>query len=447
MKRNAKTLWLILGLCSQLQIAASLSITEAIVYCLGPILFLRQYKSMRRDGIMPFMTASLFLVVGAFASILYNHTPFNYALRGMATVCLIPCVISVAYWLLRKDPRGIKWYLLGYALSGVICVFVFQKSVEVTSEAGGVYGARAVDDIVSGPIFWITRLTPFVLLPTKGWYLHTPIILDVFAAIFMSGFALLTTVSGRSAMLGSLGFVVFVLIGGKTRHTMQRIGKHFGTLALCAIIAVVAIKNAYSYAASHGMLGEEAQAKYEKQTRGGKGVLALLMGGRMEVFCGLLACIDRPIVGWGPWAEDVNGYVERFMEKYGTLEDYMTYIEFRINSERSGFYKRRLIPAHSYITGFWLWYGIAGLWFMLYSLFVLIRYLKNDCWVVPQWYAWIACSCPAMLWDMFFSPLQERVMFPMIITACLLARAIHKGCINLPLDMMYEIESRASNMR
>jgi ribonucleotide monophosphatase NagD (HAD superfamily) len=45
----------------------------------------------------------------------------------------------------------------------------------------------------------------------------------------------------------------------------------------------------------------------------------------MDSFCGLIACVDRPIVGFGPWAKDNYGYTGEFLEKYGTYEDSLNY--------------------------------------------------------------------------------------------------------------------------
>lgn len=433
MKKDGAKLWFLLGLCSQLQIVASLSISEVVILLVSPFLFLKNYHNMKKDGVLTYFNLSLLLVLGTIVSILYNHTDSYFAIRGLATVWIISSSIIVSHCLLRKDLTGFKWYLLGYALSGIICIFVFQKSVEISAHASNT-GNVAASDIMSGPIFWITRLSPFVLLLTKGWYLYTPIIFDICATTFLASFALLTTVSGRSSALGAIGFIVLLLIGGKTQQTMQRIGKKFILFMFLGVLFLFAVKNGYSYMAVNGILGEEAQTKYEQQTKGGEGILALLMGGRMEVFCGLFACIDQPIIGMGPWAEDRNGYVEDYMAKYGTQEDFERFL--RIKADHYSF---RLIPAHSQIVGFWLWYGIAGLIFMLYSLFVIIRYIKKDCWVVPQWYGWIVCASPAILWDMFFSPFQDRIMFPMIITACLMARAIHRGSLEMPFYLIEEI--------
>ena len=266
MKKDGAKLWFLLGLCSQLQIVASLSISEVVILLVSPFLFLKNYHNMKKDGVLTYFNLSLLLVLGTIVSILYNHTDSYFAIRGLATVWIISSSIIVSHCLLRKDLTGFKWYLLGYALSGIICIFVFQKSVEISAHASNT-GNVAASDIMSGPIFWITRLSPFVLLLTKGWYLYTPIIFDICATTFLASFALLTTVSGRSSALGAIGFIVLLLIGGKTQQTMQRIGKKFILFMFLGVLFLFAVKNGYSYMAVNGILGEEAQTKYEQQTK------------------------------------------------------------------------------------------------------------------------------------------------------------------------------------
>jgi hypothetical protein len=96
-----------------------------------------------------------------------------------------------------------------------------------------------------------------------------------------------------------------------------------------------------------------------------------------------------------------------------------------------------MIPCHAYITEFWLWYGIFGLLFWLYVIFVLLRYLKQDCWAVPQWFMWIAASIPGYLWGVFFSPWSDRIGGIVFVVACLMARAVRIGVQPLP-DYMEE---------
>lgn len=442
MRFGIKYLFFFLGLGSQLQVIASLSMTEMFVFAVAPILCAGEYPYMRRSGVATFWWLSMCVVFGGMISSFANHTALSFVVRGMATACLLPCSIVVCHWLLRKDMNAFKWLLIGIALSGALCTFVFHRATEAlqaAGNAGGIsYEAVTAADIASGPLFWITRLGSFIQLPAKGWYLKCPFFYSVGAPLFLACFSLLTSASGRSSALGSLGSVVMIVLGGKTRKSMRRVGNHFGVLAVIAIIGAFAAKEGYHIAASRGWMGEDSRKKYEKQTKGNRGMLALLMGGRMESFAGLLACVDKPIIGFGPWPFDEKGYTEEFLRRYGNAEDYVNYLNARSIAAMQGT-PSHLIPGHSHLTGFWLVYGISGLVFWIYVLFVLLRFLKQDCWAVPQWYMWLACAIPAYFWNIFFSPFANRFPTMMFVVACLMARAVRRGVVRLPRQMELEI--------
>jgi len=295
-----------------------------------------------------------------------------------------------------------------------------------------------IRSIMGGQLFWVQRISPWVLLPTKGWYMHqlpivnccAPLVSAVIALMYSSG-------SGRSEALSAIAFSALAVIGGRRRSTMVRITKHFWSIVLVATIAVLAMNVLYRISATQGWLGEKARVKYELQTRGEKGIMRLLLGGRADAFIGLLACRDKPIVGWGPWAEDVRNYRQEFMSKYGTPEDY----EDQLRRDEGGYYDHRLnlISCHSHITEFWLWYGMFGLFFILYVIYVFIRFLRQDVAVVPQWFAWLACAIPGTMWHIFFSPFSSRVGLSMMVVACLMARAVRNGRFRLPPEMVEEI--------
>lgn len=444
MQKKHTLAWFLFGLGSQLQIIASLSFTELFVFAAAPFIFLREKDYMKRNGIMPFFWISFLVVVGCVVACIANHTEPMFVLRGMAVTCLLPCTVVVGHWMLRRDMGGFKWMLIGTAISSVLCTFIFQKSVEVSGLAGGVSGESAVDAIMSGPIYWINRLNAMLSAIPKGWYLQCPIIISIAVPVFMAGFSMLTTTSGRSAALGAIGTVGLILIGGKKRETIRRrLCNNFGLWCCIAIVGIFCMHTLYQVAATQGWLGEDALRKYEQQTQGDTSIMALLLGGRMESFCGLIACVDKPIIGFGPWAKDEANYTGEFLAKYGTYEDSVNYAcEMEQNLMRGRTIS--LIQCHAYITEFWLWYGIFGLLFWLYVIFVLIRYLKQDCWAVPQWFMWIAASIPGYFWGIFFSPWSDRVGGIVFVVACLMARAVRLNKINLSLEMENELIKKES---
>lgn len=437
--KNRSLLWFLFGLGGQLQIIASLSFTELFVFVTAPFLFSREYGYMKRNGVMPFFYVSLALVLGCIIACISNKTEPIFALRGLAVCCLMPCSIVVMHWMLRNNMHGLKWSFVGGALSGFLSTFIFQKSVEV------VMLGNSAKEIMSGATYWIHRLGALVIIPAKGWYLSCPILYSIGAPLFMAGFSLLTSTSGRGSAARAIASAVLVLIGGKKRlNIKRRICRNFYFILIIGLLGAFAVKHGYQLSASSGWLGEAAMEKYEKQTKGDKSLKALLLGGRMESFCGLLACVDKPIVGFGPWAFDTNGYQEEFLSRYANEEDYRSYMKNVVYSRTGGSSSLRLIPCHSVVTQLWLWYGIAGLIFCMYIFYVILRYLKQDCWCVPQWFFWLAASTPGVLWNMFFNPLSSRVGLCLLVVACLMVRAVRKGRQELPYCMIEEIQKSES---
>ena len=437
---NIKFLFFLFGLGGQLQIIASLSFTELFVFTAAPFIFFKEWYYLKRNGMATFFYISICVVLGCAVACWVNHSPPFAVLRGMAVTSLLPCTVIVAHWLLRKDLNGFKWSLIGGAISGVFCTFWFQKSVDVAMLAKGVSGEAAVDAIVNGPLYWIGQIGTFTLLLPKGWYLHFPTGVSVILTLFVGIFSILTSASGRGASVRSLASAAVMIIGGRRCQTMKRIGRYFWILVFLGSVGAFLVKEGYSMAASQGLLGEVSRKKYEMQTKGDKSLKAIILGGRMESFCGILACLDNPIIGYGPWAVDEKGYVAEFLAKFATREDYESFLKAEEYHFAHGI-TTHLIPCHAFITEFWCWYGIAGLVFWLYAMFVMLRYLRQDCWAIPQWFMWIAAAVPGYFWGIFFSPWSERVGGVMFIVACLMARAVRQNRQPLPKEMIDEIRT------
>lgn len=99
-------IWFLLGLGSQLQIIASLSMTELALFIMAPVLLFSELPYMRRNGIMPLFWFAVWMVIGCIVSSLYNHSPFPKVLRGLAATTLLPCTVVVMHSMLRKDMKG-----------------------------------------------------------------------------------------------------------------------------------------------------------------------------------------------------------------------------------------------------------------------------------------------------------------------------------------------------
>lgn len=435
--RNVAFVWFLLGLGSELQIVASLSMTEVYILVASVILFPREYFEMRKTGVVGVFWMSVLVIVGGILSVFVHPTVWYFVLRKMATVVLVTCAIVVMHYYLRRCPDGFKWFFVGGAISIILCTFVFRQSVEVTTMGDD------AELIMEGPIYWIRRIKAVVMLPMTGWYLKVPLAISIATPIIMAIFSMVTTTSGRSTALGMLGALFFVLLGRKSQRRIQLLGKHFVLISVLSVVFVFVVNEIYKQLAVGGYLGPEAAKKYERQTRGGTDIWHVLMGGRAEAIAPFyITAVEDPFWGLGLCPIDDGSRYERFLEKFGAVEDYEEYVKalrYRMEMGMS----LHFMPGHSYMGGFWMTYGISGLIFWIYVCFILIRYIMKDAWVAPFWFGWLACGTPSLLWAIFFSPFAARITVPMMIVACLLARAIRMGKMRLPLNLIMDIQRYA----
>lgn len=442
MSRGSSNIWLFLiglGSVTQFHFVGSLGISELPMFLSAPFIFLLDYKALKRDGFMPFVWLTILTCVGCVISSLINKTPNAFFVKGLAQPYSIFAVSVVLHRFLRRNLNGLKWFILGVFLSSVISIFVFQQ--ETFTGYGGdiVSGDIAREQVMNYPLFWSSKVRQVLVLPTTLEFLKVPTLYSVGAA-FISGivYLLFSGTSGRAAALTAFAAAVLLVAGTKSRRRLRSMGRHIVLLMAIGVVALFLFKVGYSSAARSGLLGYEAQQKYFNQTKGGAGILQLIMAGRMEFFCGVMACLDHPFVGFGPRAEDTGGYAERFLSKYGSAEDYVTYLDYmRRMAERYG-YIYKTIPAHSYIAMFWIYYGIFGLILWIYVLYLFYMYLRKYAATIPQWYGYLALSIPSLTWDVFFSPYGGRVSGPCVVVCILFAKAVYDKRLNLPFQMEEE---------
>lgn len=430
-KKNLNLLWFIMGLSSRMQVLFSLSIAEIIVLLMFPYCIAKTYPRLKRNGIMFFFWLSIALFISCTISSLYNQCDFQQTLRGLSVCGLIVAAIPVSFWMLSTDFKGVRWMFVGEAIAIWIATFAFQSAVEQN-----MYGTA--EDIMSGPLFWISRLSATLTAPSRGWYLSVPHAYSWGVALFIAVFSMMTSVSGRSSAITALGVAAICFLGGKTRNSIMKFSRKFWLYFVLAMLGALILNKTYAFLALNGYLSEKAQQKYELQTRGNKSIMALLIGGRADSFVGLLACVERPFIGFGPWAMDDGAYYERFLSEYGNADDYEEYVKKIAHDQRMG-KVMRLIPQHSHITMFWLWYGAVGLFFMLYYGFVVVRFVKDDCHVAPRWFFWLAAGTVGIMWNLFFSPFEARIGLSRYIVAVLMIRAIRLGKSDLPYHIQEQI--------
>ena len=434
-KAQVRLLFLIgLFASTQIHVVGSIGISELVIFIVAPFVFLATYNTLRADGFLTIVWLSLLACLGCFVGSMLAGTHPAIMMKGMASPYAVFSCVVVFHSLLRENLNGLKWALLGFALSSVINIFVFQPETDVVRGGVKMEGAAAVAAVTSGVLFWSSKVSTFLTLPIRGWYLKTPMWYSLAASFFVGVFFLLYSGgSGRSAALVKFMSLALLMIGRKSRDKVQMMSRHFFLVLICLVVVIMSFRVMYEFAAPKGLLGEDAQKKYERiNAEGNKGIVGLLISGRLHTFTGLRACFDRPILGFGAKAIDRWGYTEDMLSKYGNLQDYKNYMSAVSEGHIHA------IPAHSHIVAAWLDDGIFGLLMWCYILFLMYRYFTGYADVMIHWYGYFALAIPSAVWDIFFSPFGGRVGISLLITCLLLVIAIKKGRVRIPFEMECE---------
>lgn len=429
----------VLGLFSATKVyfVGCVAISELIVFFVAPIVYWRVRRQMRYEGFLQFIRMLLAVMAAMFVSSLVNGTAWPFVVKDFANIYSVLAYYVVFYSLLRNDmKRGLGWFFLGAAFSGVITIFALNPQAQVLDTGFAYVGNVDSEDIIKGPLFWIQKIKDFGQLPIFAAYLKTPLAYSLLTPILFSIFALMTTVSGRSATLSILLGGALMCIGRKSRRTMLIAGQHFFLFLFLGCSIIFLYKGIYAYTAKAGILGEDAIRKYEYQTKGKGGMLQLLMSGRKEFFISIPAILEKPLLGHGPHALDSRGYAQRFFQKYADPDEFATYLYYLRKQLSAGFLPE--IPSHSHIMGAWLHYGIIGLLFYVWFLYVIFKHIRHYAAAIPQWYGYFSVTIASYAWHIFFSPFGARPLFAMFAVCLFFARAVGMKKITLPYEMEKE---------
>lgn len=413
--------WLFLiGLFSETQISlgGKIGISELIMVVCAPYLFLTNFFRLQKDGVLWFFILIIAWLLGALYIDLTSHNYVVLMLKGIAVpICTFANVLCI-YLLLKRNPLNLRYFLIGGLLSGIISIFIFQHGMagNVAAEEGMLAG---VERLVSYKLFWVNLLSSMLTLPITAWYIKTPKAYSFAALGIVSVVSIVS--GGRSAFLISMASLFLLIFGGKNQYSLKKIKRHFLTVVIMLAIVGVLCKVAYKYAAESGIMGEEEQSKYERQSSQGSGFGDFIRSGRAEFFIGLTAALDKPFSGHGSVAIDDYGYVVDYLHKYGTPEDVAKLVTARAT------FGIKAIPGHSHIVTYWMWHGIFALVFWMSAIVLVLRTLLIRAHVIPDWYGFLAISIPAFTWNVFFSPFGGRVGVAALFAVALIIRGIEKN--------------------
>jgi hypothetical protein len=193
---------------------------------------------------------------------------------------------------------------------------------------------------------------------------------------------------GGVSLLAGL-YLLFAYVAERPGGSGQMTAARAVVTAMALVLSVAGILYVYDAAASRGLLGIDAQAKYEMQS----GELGVLVGGRPEFLVAAQAVLDSPILGHGSWASDPR-YVDFLTDRLGMLG-------YEIGRDPSD---ANLIPAHSYLMGSWVWAGLLGGLFWLGVATIAARLLLRPEVTRLELAPLLVYSVMLLLWNIAFSP-------------------------------------------
>jgi hypothetical protein len=401
---------------TQVKLIGYIGITELFFFALAPIVFFRNRRLLISHG---FRTV-LYLVVlwggSALVTDWIRGNTIENLLKGVAVPYAIFSGIVCLHALLWDDVERFKWAVVGFSVSVLLSTYVlpYGTSASVAQEQG----VDAVSAAKGYKLYAVMMANAFLLLPVQTLYLKLPQFLNVGLTTFVSLFSLLE--GGRSAFLVKFSSVWVMWIGGKKAASMRRIARNYFPILLSLLIVGGGAAAVYKVLVTKGYMGETEFEKYEEQSESRIGLLS----GRIEFLPALMAIRDSPLIGHGSWPLDVKGYSLRAQELVGGDE--------ALKKAESNYYRGmfRWIPCHSYVWQAWVWHGLLGGVFWIYVFFFVfvktfLRYLS----VFPALFGYLAIQLPSEFWNVWFSPLGQRVEKAMLITLCLLCAYYYKNPI------------------
>lgn len=196
--------------------------------------------------------------------------------------------------------------------------------------------------------------------------------------------------TGLTVLAGLAG----ALTAGRRRPLSSR---HILAIGVTTALAGVVVVNIYQYTASEGLLGEDAQSKYQQQFQGN---LNILQAGRSESLASTQAIIDSPIIGHGSWAHGMD-YV---MLRLSKLEEAGVDVIWQIDSD--------LIPSHSHLLGAWVEHGLLGAAFWAWAMFIAAKGVLGAIQRPGPLTGFVVFIGLSLLWDIPFSPfgLERRTV-------------------------------------
>lgn len=308
---------------------------------------------------------------------LIRHTPAADYLRGWAKIGFLGLNFAAIYLLTAGSSKRLVLFALGLVVAGIL---------EVTLNPG-IYTEGAPWKFGYGAPATMLVVLVAVAMTGRGGKSIVPACL-IWAAGFASLLLEFRSMAGICFLAGA-----YLLARSWLRDRRPGRPVRLRTIAILLILGLAAgwaVLELYAYSAESGLLGHDAQRRYELQSSSG---VPLLLAGRSEIFASSRAILDSPVIGHGSWAKD--------FEYLGVFEDIYASLGLVVDRRmiESG-----LIPTHSHLLGAWVEAGLLGAVFWLFVAYLIVVAVRATLQANHRLDPLLVFVMTKFGWDILFSP-------------------------------------------
>lgn len=349
-------------------------------YLYIPINVVKESKSIRK-----FMWFGVAWLIGVIISDTVNETPTVNSIKGMFNVILLLSITPGVFWCIRNNHKAILFYWLGTGASDLIS-FYFLRSFDSDFEYNvwRVYAYFPVFISIGGYLYYKNHRKAGILL-TQSFALWT--------LFNQSRLIFLTVTLANSILVYSNK-----LKADKQKSVVCKFRAHSLRLIVLILLSFTVVDGIYEKGANDGYFGESVREKYLMQKNTNMG----LASGRHDFFMSAALVFQNPVLGYGSYAEDKNGFREDFLWRHG--------MDLSVSQDSN------MLPGHSYLLGAWVYAGLLGALFFIFVLKIVFKTLKYGNFLydtrMSAMYLYVTIL---YVWNILFSPFADRMNFLFIV--------------------------------
>lgn len=375
--------WLRAPLAIPVQLVGTIRLSELMTIAVFPFRLKAIERALRDTRVLQLTLLGLLWLASQVASDLHNEvTSYNMA-RGCANIVVILVSFLVFASIYRDSPRAHIGYLWGSVVSGALVIVLPASSGQLSF---------IVDDQLWDRYVASWGLSAFALFAVY-WIRRRPrLVVTIGIAYGLAGIAL----GGRSNGLIGLAGAMLLAYASQTMKSSARVRRVPSLAKLCSFSAIGLVPTFFVYVhlGLAGELGSLTQRQL-RQAPNPYNPIYVILTARTEGPVTLHAIWDKPLLGHGSWA-----YSRKYDLLYEENQFAMTGHRITYNN------KHHVIPCHSTILGAWLFGGVAGFFFWMYAVHLIVMRARLMIMYGNDLARVVACVfLPYTIWHVLFSPM------------------------------------------